>query len=327
MIALRFESFGSIPDVLKATAIDAPKPRRGEVLVRVAAAAINPSDAKNVLGLMRGTSLPRTPGRDFAGVVVETPDSELPVGREIWGSGGDLGFERDGAHAEFLVVPSEGVAPKPASLTMTEAAAVGTAFLTAYLGLVKVASVRESEWVVVTGANRAVGSSVLQLAQWRRAHTISVERARTHTRPRAAIAADAWIDSSNEDLPERVREVTKGHGADVAFDCVGGPLFEPCLKSLGDFGRQVNITSVGERRVSFDLLDFYHHRLTLFGVDSRALTSVECARILRALSEGFDSGALRPPRVAMTVGIADAVDAYVRVAEGSAGGKVVLSFA
>jgi NADPH:quinone reductase-like Zn-dependent oxidoreductase len=67
--------------------------------------------------------------------------------------------------------------------------------------------------------------------------------------------ADAWIDSTNEDLAERVREATKGRGADLAFDCVGGPLFEPCRKYLGDFGRQINITSVGEQRISFDLLE------------------------------------------------------------------------
>jgi NADPH2:quinone reductase len=172
MIALRFENFGSIPEVLKTTTIESPKPRHGEVLVRVVAAALNPSDAKNVLGQMHGTSLPRTPGRDFAGDVVEAPDAELPVGAEVWGSGGVLGFERDAAHAEFIVVPSDGVAPKPASLTMTEAAAVGTAFITAYLGLVKVADVRDGDWVVVTGANGAVGSAVLQLAPWKRARTI-----------------------------------------------------------------------------------------------------------------------------------------------------------
>jgi hypothetical protein len=79
--------------------------------------------------------------------------------------------------------------------------------------------------------------------------------------------------------------------------------------------------------ISFDLIDFYHHRLTLYGVDSRALNSVDCARILRMISEGFESGALRPPSIAMTVPIADAVDAYVRVAEGSARGKVVFSLA
>jgi NADPH:quinone reductase len=327
MVALRFERFGKVADVLKTTTIELAKARRGEVLVRVAAAAINPSDTKNILGQMHGTSLPRTPGRDFAGFVVEAPGGELPVGAEVWGSGGDLGFERDGAHAELLVVPSEGVAPKPASLTMPEAAAVGTAFVTAYLGLVNVANVREGDWVVVTGANGAVGSSVLQLARWKRARTIGVARAQNSPRPQNLLEADAWVDSADENLSERVREVTNGRGADLVFDCVGGPLFERCLKSLGDLGRQVNITSTGERRVSFDLLDFYHHRLTLYGVDSRALNSVECARILRALSEGFESGALRPPRIAMTVPLTDAVDAYEKVANGSEGGKVVFSFA
>jgi NADPH:quinone reductase len=327
MVALRFESFGKIPEVLRTTAIELPKPRTGEVLVRVAAAAINPSDAKNILGQMRGTSLPRTPGRDFAGVIVESRDAEPAVGTEVWGSGGDLGFERDGAHAEFVVVPSEGVAPKPASLTMSEAAAVGTAFITAYLGLVKVASVRESDWVVVTGANGAVGSSVLQLARWRQARTIGVTRSQAGTHSGSLAGADAWIDSSNEDMSQRVREVTNGRGADLVFDCVGGPLFESCLKSLRDLGRQVNITSVGEQRVSFDLVDFYHHRWTLYGVDSRALNSVECARILGALSEGFESGALRPPRIATTVPITGAVEAYRKVAEGDTGGKVVMSLA
>jgi NADPH:quinone reductase len=92
MVALRFERFGNISEVLRPTTIESPKPRTGEVLVRVSAAAINPSDAKNILGQMRGTILPRTPGRDFAGVVVEAPDADVSVGTEEWGSGGDLGF-------------------------------------------------------------------------------------------------------------------------------------------------------------------------------------------------------------------------------------------
>jgi NADPH:quinone reductase-like Zn-dependent oxidoreductase len=83
MVAVRFENFGEISEVLKTTTIEGPKPRRGEVLVRVAAAAINPSDAKNVLGQMPGTSLPRTPGRDFASVIVEASDAGLPLGTEV----------------------------------------------------------------------------------------------------------------------------------------------------------------------------------------------------------------------------------------------------
>ena len=99
MRALRFENTGSL-DRLAVAEVDRPKVQPGEVLVRVRAAAINPSDVKNVLGKMAMTTVPRTPGRDFAGVVEDGPP-EL-VGREVFGTGGDLGFRRDGSHAEFL---------------------------------------------------------------------------------------------------------------------------------------------------------------------------------------------------------------------------------
>src|SRR6201993_5270218 len=69
MKALRFRKFG-LPSVLRIEEIPRPEPREGEALVKVKAAAINPSDVKNVAGLFSGTTLPRTPGRDFSGVVV-----------------------------------------------------------------------------------------------------------------------------------------------------------------------------------------------------------------------------------------------------------------
>ncbi|WP_373926543.1 alcohol dehydrogenase catalytic domain-containing protein [Paludisphaera borealis] len=78
--------------------MDRPVPQAGEVLVRVQAAAINPSDVKNVLGKMGMTTVPRTPGRDFAGVVEQGPPEW--IGRPVFGTGGDLGFRRDGSHAE-----------------------------------------------------------------------------------------------------------------------------------------------------------------------------------------------------------------------------------
>jgi NADPH:quinone reductase-like Zn-dependent oxidoreductase len=295
MKALRFERFGAFQDVLQVREVDRPVPGPGEVLVKVAAAAINPSDTKNVLGRMEGTTLPRTPGRDFAGV--------LEDGSEVWGSGGDIGFTRDGTHAEFTVVPRAGIAPKPKSLSMAEAAGVGTAFITAYQGLVVVADVKPGEWVLVTGAKGSVGGAVIQLATWKGARTIAVDR--------------------GDDPEKLVKEATGGSGVNIAFDCVGGPLFEPCLRSLGQLGRQVNITSVGNRHVSFDLVDFYHHRLTLHGVDSRALDTVACARILGTLAPAFEAGELQAPGIALTAGLDDAVDAYQKVDTGTAGGRSV----
>ena len=82
---------------------------------------------------MPNAVFPRTPGRDFAGVVVEGP-ADL-IGAEVWGTGGDVGISRNGSHAERLVLPRTAIARKPANLSMLEAGTVGVPFVTAYEGL------------------------------------------------------------------------------------------------------------------------------------------------------------------------------------------------
>src|SRR5580692_5516968 len=93
MRALRFEKTGSL-DLLRVQDVPKPVPGPGEILVQIKAAAINPSDIKNVLGNMHETTLPRTPGRDFAGIVVQGPVGL--AAKSVFGSGGNLGFGRDG---------------------------------------------------------------------------------------------------------------------------------------------------------------------------------------------------------------------------------------
>lgn len=323
MKALRFDRFGDL-SVLQVQDVAAPTPGKDEVLVQVHAASINPSDAKNVEGRMEGTTLPRVPGRDFAGVVVSGP-AELK-GREVFGSGGDIGFTRDGSHAEFIAVPAAGVAPKPRQLSMEDAASIGVNYLAGYIGLVRDAKVCEAEMVLITGASGGVGTAVIQLSKWKRARVIAVDRRVVPPEKQRELNLDFQIDISGGDydkMVQRVREFTQGRGADIAFDCVGGALFEPCLKSLGQHGRQVEITSVGTRRVSFDLIDFYHRELVLLGVDTRAYDTVASAEILKQLTEGFESGALRPAPVVSRYPLERAVDAYKEV-ESGAKGKVVL---
>ena len=122
-----------------------------------------------------------------------------------------------------------------------------------------------------------------------------------------------------------MRELTGGKGADVAFDCVGGELFEPVLSTLAPLGRQLVIASVGPRRVSFDLRDFYHRRSTLMGVDSRALTVTDCAQILNLMSPLFVDGRLRPVKISRRGLLRDAHELYSYVNR-SGGGKAVFIF-
>jgi NADPH2:quinone reductase len=317
--ALRFGGFGGF-EQLRVEELPDPLPKTGEVIVRVRAASLNPSDTKNVLGRMEGTTLPRTPGRDFAGVVVRGP-AEL-LGQDVWGTGGDVGFTRDGTH---------GVRPKPKNLSFEEAATAGVAFVAAWIGLVEAAHVQAGEWVLATGAAGSVGSAVAQIAKWKGGFTIGADRTALSAELQRHYALDQYViaDSANEykSLVDAVRQFTNGRGADVTFDAVGGPLFEPCLRSLGQHGRQVNITSVGNRRVSFDLLDFYHRQLTLVGVDTRAYDTSASARILERLTPGFEDGTLKPAPIARRFGLDEAGEAYRAVDSGSLKGKAVFVFA
>jgi len=327
MRALRFAAFGGV-DRLRVEQLPDPRPNLGEVIIRVRAASLNPSDSKNTLGRMEGTTLPRTPGRDFAGVIVDGPVELL--NQEVWDTGGDVGFTRDGTHAEFVAVPIDGVRPKPKNLSFDEAATVGVNFVAAWLGLVERAHVKPGEWVLATGAAGGVGSAVTQVAKWKGAFTIGADRTPIAEERQREYAIDQFAIAESADdyrgLVDAVRSLTGGRGADVSFDAVGGPLFEPCLRALGQGGRQVTITSVGNPRVSLNLLDFYHHQLSLFGVDTRAYDTKASARILELLTPGFEEGALKPSPIARRFTLDEAADAYSAVESGTLKGKVVFAF-
>jgi NADPH2:quinone reductase len=317
MRSLRFTQFGP-PSVLRIEEVAIPEPREGEALVQVKAAAINPSDYKNVSGYFKDTTLPRTPGRDFAGIVVKGKSHE---GEEVWGSAPKLGVVRDGSHAEYVVVPAETLAPKPKPLSMAQAAAIGVPYITAWASLINAAQIQADETILVVGAAGAVGQAATQIANWKQARVIG-----------AAITSDpipgieSVVNTKTEDLRERVLELTAGRGVDAVLDTVGGPLFEPALRSLRYGGRQVVITSTGHPRVGFNLIDFYHNYSRLRGIDSNGLTTTQVAEIIDGLQAGFEAGVLKPPPIEV-VPFEQAADAYSRLAAGQTIVKQVLSFA
>jgi NADPH2:quinone reductase len=316
MKALRFTEFGR-PQVLRIEEVAIPEPGQGEALVRVKAAGINPSDIGNVAGRFKKTTLPRTPGRDFAGVVVKGKQHE---GQEVWGSGPKLGIVHDGSHAEYVVVPEEVLALKPKSLSMEQAGTIGVPYITAWASVVDAAQIQPGETILIVGAAGAVGQAATQIANWKHARVIG-----------AAMTSDpipgteSVINTKTEDLRERVFELTAGKGVEVVFDTVGGPMFEPALRSLKLRGRHVAISSHAEPRVSFHLADFYHNFSRLLGVDSYGLTAQQVGEIAAQLRHGFETGHLKPPPLEI-VAFEKAVDAYSKVAGGHAKTKQVLSF-
>jgi NADPH:quinone reductase-like Zn-dependent oxidoreductase len=310
------EKFGPPAD-LQVRDVEKPRAAEGQVLVQVWSAGLNPSDVKNASGAMKQTTLPRTPGRDGAGIVVEGR-ADLK-GADVWLTGGGLGFTMDGCHAEYVLLPEAAVRRKPDSLTLEQAGSIGVPFVTAWLALVHAAAIRSGETILIVGASGAVGSAATQIAKWKGARTIGADM-----RKPAKPLADESIDTLAEDLSQSVLRLTGGKGADLAFDTVGGPMFEPCLKSLRRGGRQVEITSSGDRRVSFDLIDFYHQELTLYGVDSLKWDLASSADILDQLKPGFDCGALAAPAT-QSYSLAQGKDAYEALAGGKAASKLVIT--
>jgi NADPH:quinone reductase len=322
MRALRFEKTGSL-EVLTVQELPVPKPGAGEVLVQVKAAAVNPSDLKNVLGFMHITTVPRTPGRDFAGVVTEGPPTL--VGKSVFGSGGNLGFGRDGSHAEFVTVPEAAILPLPRGFSFEQSAAVGVAYLTAWAALVKAAQLQKGETALILGTTGAVGSAAARIARRLGARVIGTVRKKSELAAASSkgVPADVWLDLETAELSNAVRDVTAGKGADVILDVIGGPMFEKCLGALAWRGRQVAISSAPDPRVSFNLVDFYHNESRLVGVDSLKLSFAEAAEILRDLTPGFESGEFPAPEI-KTFPLAQGPEAYRAMNDSRVKAKVIL---
>jgi NADPH:quinone reductase-like Zn-dependent oxidoreductase len=320
MKAVRFTRHGK-PEVLTIETLAPPVPGPGEAVVRIKAASINPSDVKNVLGAMQQTTLPRTPGRDFAGIVEAGPPDW--VGAEVWGTGGDTGFTRDGSHAELILVPVASLRRKPAALDFGQAASVGVNFLAAWRGLVDGAGLQAGETVLIIGSSGGVGNAGVQIAKRLGAQVVGVDR--SAPRPGAAIiGAGVSLVAEGAAIPAAVREATGGRGADVVLDCVGGVMFPPALACLGLRGRLLEMSVTGGRQVSFDLADFYHNESRLIGVDTLKLDLTASAAVLEALTPGFEAGDYRPAEIGRRFPLEAAVAAYEAVAAGEPGRVVLL---
>jgi NADPH2:quinone reductase len=320
MRALRFHRQGPPSAVLSLEDVPTPIPGPGEVLVEVYAAAINPSDAKNVEGAFPQTTLPRVPGRDYAGRVVA--GSPAWVGKDVFGTSAGIGYVRDGTHAEFVVLAEECLVLRPASLTAVHAAQVGVPYGTAAHGLAR-ARLTAGDRVLVVGGTGAVGRAVAQIAKWSGARVIATTLGEHELDEAARKHVDRWIDLSRDDLCTAARVATAGAGVDIAFNVVGAETFGKTLTALAVGGRMVCIAATRDPVVPLDLKHLYRHDQQILGIDSLKLTNREIALLLERIARGFDAGAL-----AVTEGthvpLTEGADAYAAQSAGKPGKRVLV---
>lgn len=317
MRAVVIRQFGE-PKLLKVEAVPTPEPGPDEVLVAVKAASINPSDVKNVAGAMHGTTLPRIPGRDFAGIVVRGY-ADL-IGHEVWGTGGDIGFMRDGSHAEYILLPQTAITPKPAALSMDAAALAALTFVTAWEALVTAAGVSSGETVVILGAAGGTGSAAIQIAKAHGARVIGAVRSDDDFPVVRQDGAGDVINTRSVNIVDAIRSLTNNRGADVVFDG-SGMMFAEAVEVAAMEGRIPVIAAPADGKASFNLRSLYRKLLRIHGVDTRSLGAVACAKLLAQMAPKFESGQFKA-RTGRSLPLAAAVEAYEQAGHG--GGRIVL---
>jgi NADPH:quinone reductase-like Zn-dependent oxidoreductase len=226
MKAIRVHQYGG-PEVLKFEEAPRPEPGPGEVLVRVRAAGVNPVDWKVREGRYREAlsyRMPFVPGWDVSGDVAATGPhvAHLAEGDEVYGY---PSMVRNGAYAEYAVVPEAELALKPRSVDHLHAASVPMAALTAWQGLFDVGRLRTGQKVLIHGGAGGVGSFAIQLARWKGAFIIATASGRNQEFLRN-LGADLTIDY------ERGRFDRVVCDADVVFDTIGSETLKRSWKVL-----------------------------------------------------------------------------------------------
>ncbi|MDA2803291.1 NADP-dependent oxidoreductase [Nocardiopsis suaedae] len=297
------------PEVLHLVEKEVPAPGLGEVLVRVRAAGVNPTDYKHRSGRRFLGDPPYVLGWDVSGVVVA-----VGIGVTLYRPGdevfGMLPYAYGaGSHAEYVTGPTRAFAPKPSSLDHVHAAAVPLAALTAWQALVDTADLKAGQKVLVHAAAGGVGHFAVQIAKARGARVVGTASARKHDFVKG-LGADEVVDYTSQDFTEAVSD------ADAVLETVSPDNALRSLDSLKPGGIVVSILPTGTDRLASEA-----HKRGLRGAE---MVVEHDQAGMRAVGALVDAGALRP-EIAGVFPLEKAADAHREGETGRVQGKLVLS--
>ena len=310
MSAVVFSRFGP-PEVLRRAIIATPRPGPDEVLVRVAAVSVG---RLLDLSARAGTHpyarfvLPHVLGAEHSGVVAATGEAVRGLtegqrvavfpaiscaqcamcrrGREeACGSLQLIGTHRPGAYADYVAVPARNVHPVPAGVSPVDAAALALAGPVAQNQLTQ-AGFEPGMWVLVQGAASALGSTTAALAAHRSARVIATSRSAAKRKRLAALGAEAVLDATSPSFAEDVRDLTRGHGVDVAIDDIGEPaVWAATMDALAVGGTAVTSGAFRGGGVGLNLLRLYSACQRVIGV--RTGNPASCRALWAEVEHGF----------------------------------------
>jgi NADPH:quinone reductase-like Zn-dependent oxidoreductase len=340
--AIRYERFGGV-DVLEYVDVLDPEPGPRDVVVQVAATALNRLDVvqRNGWYQLPGFTLPHISGMDIAGTVVavgeevadvaegdrvvvdpsmtEVPSASKLAGYDdLYGVLGVLGGTLDGGYAERCLAPATHVHRVPDSMDDVTAAVFPTAWLTAWHALIEVGHLRPGETLLLHAAGSGVSIAAMQIAAWRGARVLATAGSRSKCERALELGAAAACDNRTEDVVGFARRETAGHGVDMVFDHVGPALFAPSLFSLRPRGRLVTCgNTTGDEATIPSLGHLFHSGISIIGSDPyRYHEFAEAWEVYTSLAP--------PAVVADELPLADAAEAHRRMESGDFFGKLLL---
>jgi NADPH:quinone reductase-like Zn-dependent oxidoreductase len=332
MKAFVVERYGK--DGLRAADVPEPEVGDGDVLVKVGAASVNPLDKMVRNGEFKRLLKYQPPfvlGHDVAGVVTRVGSAvrDFQLGDEVYARPRDL---RIGTFAEYIAIDHDDLAPKPATLTLTEAAAVPLVSLAAWQALVERARVEPGQKVLVHAGSGGLGSTVIQLTKHLGATAATTASAENAELVRS-LGADVVVDYKKEDFAEVIS------GYDVVLDSLGGKNLEKSLTVLKPGGRAIGVAGppdpgfakqLGAPRfmgIAMGLLSRkIRKQARKLGVSYSFLFMQANGLQLRELAALYDAGRLRPV-IDKTFPFDQTLEALAYVEQGRANGKVVITLA
>jgi NADPH:quinone reductase-like Zn-dependent oxidoreductase len=330
MKAFVVERYGK--DGLRAAEVPEPEVGDGDVLVKVSAAGINPLDKMVRDGEFKRLLKYRTPfvlGHDVAGVVTRVGSAvgDLQVGDEVYARPRDL---RIGTFAEYIAIDRDDLAPKPASLTLHEAAAVPLVSLAAWQALVDRAHVQPGQKVLVHAGSGGLGSTVIQLAKHLGASVATTASGENAELVRS-LGADVVVDYKKEEFADVLS------GYDVVLDSLGGENLEKSLTVLKPGGQAIGVTGppdpgfakqLGAPKFMGVVMGLLSRKVRKqarkLGVNYSFLFMQPNGGQLRELACLYDAGHLRP-LIDRTFPFEQTVEALAYVEQGRANGTVVIT--
>ncbi len=258
---------------LVAAEVAQPKPAAGDVLIRVHAAGVTPTELGWEPTTQTKDGAPRPnaiPAHEFSGVIADVGSDvrDFKVGQEIYGMND---WYVDGGLAEFCVTQPGSIAPKPATLTQVEAATVPIGALTAWQGLFDRARLQAGQRVLIHGASGGVGVFAVQLARNLGAHIFATAAARNRDFV-MQLGANEFIDYKSQRFEDVARDI------DVVFDAVGGETFDRSFQVLKPGGSIVTIVSTENPETPFD----DRKKKAFFIVEPNQKQLIEVAKLIDA---------------------------------------------